>query len=411
MGPSLSFGGMDVDLRNGAARRARYQAMEIARLPSKQRVLLHLPDPARCDLPVWSPNGSHLAFTCVSAQQASLWIAQSGSGEVYPIPELEPNLAFGQPCRWLANSEQLVCMLRAAPLSEGGMRLAPLIEDSRTEAAAEPTSSASMASMFSSQVAIIEAKTSASRLLGDPVLARNISPSPRGDLFLVQVISADKTRGYDRWHWRDRAVEVWDESGARVARLESHQDHLERRNVAWREGGANNAPLAITFGELRKASSGDTTSERLVLLEAPFNQPGRTLFQSQGRLTQVASIRDSDLFFVAEYEHSSRRQRAYLLDTKTQVKQSANVTALWDVPLYRFEDSAATWGWRLARALRQRHLLKREQQNRSKLLGATRLEHGSSASASGNCHWEPLLIRSWSLANQAYCCASETATD
>ncbi len=197
--PYRSLAGLRVDLDLHARQRTRrHRSLSFVDLQSGMTTAVPLPPERDFTYPVWSPDGTHVAFGVDAPQGVELWIADAVHGTATRIASARLNDLLGAPIQWHAGSTALLVCLVAEGL--GPPPRQPLVPEAPVvlESAGKRTRMFTYqdllenefdADLFehvaTSQLAIVDVAKGALTRVGEPGLYLEAETSPDGKFLLV----------------------------------------------------------------------------------------------------------------------------------------------------------------------------------------------------------------------------------
>src|SRR5262249_52831857 len=101
------------------------------------------PAPVRIGDAWWSPDSRRIAFTVVTPEAVTLWLAEVESGRSRRLAEAPLNAAAGEPCAWVSATAGLVCRRvrpgRGPPPHAPETPRGPLVQEAAGKPAPAPT--------------------------------------------------------------------------------------------------------------------------------------------------------------------------------------------------------------------------------------------------------------------------------
>jgi dipeptidyl aminopeptidase/acylaminoacyl peptidase len=201
--PELRLAGVRFNPRTNGPSRGRYAtSLNLKRLPNgKEIAVTGLPPAAKIRYPIWSPDGSEIAFVNISDEKEdaglSLWIVDVASARAQRVAGIALNGIFGPPCEWRSNTPSLVC--RIIPVTRGPAPArneipeGPIVQENLGRVTPGATYEDLLKSpedeqffeyYATSQTALIQLD-GASTPLGKPGVIIAATPSPDGNFVLV----------------------------------------------------------------------------------------------------------------------------------------------------------------------------------------------------------------------------------
>lgn len=149
----------------------------------------------------FSPDGAWLSYVVIRDTGVEQWVAEIASGIPRPLTSASLNAAWGEPCRWLADSSGMLC--RFVMSARGSP---PDDEDALVDY------------YFTSQLGTVQLATGRRSDLGAPGLFVHAEPVPGGGQLLV-VRLGEQSGGDAAAGQLQRSVEILDMEGNPVRRL------------------------------------------------------------------------------------------------------------------------------------------------------------------------------------------------
>ncbi len=329
--PMLRLAGHRINpATNGDFRTAGIRGLELERVSDGSRTPIELPAGTEVDDVLWSPDGSHIAFTVVRDDGVELWVAgMDGSARRLVGPSL--NATGGTPCAWIGSTAELLCRLTVedrgpapeAPRVPGG----PTVQQTSGKAAPVRTyedllenahDAALFGYYFTSRLARVDATTGRVEPIGEPAVFEAAQPSPDGRWILVRRVVEPYSYLVPSYDF-PKEVEVWSVDGSRVntiASLPLAENVPIRgvptgpRSVVWR-------PLqdaTLVWAEALDGGDPDRAAEhrdRLVQLAAPFTGEPSEWLRLRDRYAGTRWTADGRAL-VSEYDRRERWVRTWL---------------------------------------------------------------------------------------------------
>lgn len=148
----------------------------------------------------FSPDGAWLSYVVIRDTGVEQWVAEIASGTPRPLTSASLNAAWGEPCRWLADSSGMLC--RFVMSARGS----------------PPEDEAALADYhFTSQLGIVRLATGRRSDLGEPGLIVQALPVAGSPQLVVVRLAEQSAAGGGRLP--QRSVEILDLDGNPVRRL------------------------------------------------------------------------------------------------------------------------------------------------------------------------------------------------
>jgi dipeptidyl aminopeptidase/acylaminoacyl peptidase len=340
--PELRLAGLRLNPRtNGGSRDVSYTGLALQPLGggTAMRAITVPATAGRIGQPMWSPDGTRIAFTVTGPGAITLWAADvptSATGapvSARRVSSLALNATTGSPCAWVG-SARLACLTipagRGAPPVASAIPTGPISQESEGKAAPNPTfqdllrspaDEQLMEHYLTSQVALVSLDGQSTRL-GQPALRTRVAPSPDGNWLLIETTHRPYSYLVPLGAFPSR-TEVWDLTG-RVAKLLDDSPLDEQvsrrfdqvspgpRNIAWRA----DAPATLAWVEALDGgdpSRAAAKRDALRSLSAPFAGQPVEHAQLEWRGGGVTWARD-DLALVTENWRRTRRTRTWAIN-------------------------------------------------------------------------------------------------
>ncbi len=350
--PILRLGGVRFSpALNASQRTQEIQGYVVQRIGTGASSLrIQIPEGSRVGIPVWSFDGSKIAFTRDVADGVELWIADAATGKAQPIKGVRVCDIIATPFKWMSDNKHL--LVNTVPAHRGKapelqrIPSGPVIEESygkqtqvRTyqDLLQNTNDEALFAYYTTTQLAIVDAAKGTVKPLGSAAMITGYDFSPDEKYLLVTRLQ--KPFSY-RVPYDDfpKSIELWDAQGSMVKQLASLPlaDQTPRegvplgmRNPVWQP--LHSAKLlwaeALDGGDpMNKADFRD----KIMALAAPFTSEPQEVCKVKHRFAGYGWTAQKDKVLMAEYDRERRWRTTYLADISTQpVKQ----TVLFDLSI------------------------------------------------------------------------------
>lgn len=264
--PFERLAGIRVDPQRHARRRTRWTtAIEIQTVSDGEVLPVELPAGARITEPVWSPDGTHMAFTVdggsIGAERGlQLWLADAAGGTARRLGTVRCSDVLGRPFAWMPGSQALlvheVPPQLPPPPARSTVPRGPVVEDTAGKAAQNRTyqdllGNADDEALFEhfgqTRLALVDLQGQA-QPLGEPALYASAMPSPDGKYVLVERLR--RPFSYAVPHSRfARVIEVLD-AKAKVVRRVADQDVADEVPIE----GVRTGPRSVHWQPERPAT-------------------------------------------------------------------------------------------------------------------------------------------------------------
>jgi dipeptidyl aminopeptidase/acylaminoacyl peptidase len=339
--PELRLAGIRIDPRNsGGSRGFTFSGLSLRSVDGNTERRIETPAGMRISSPMWSADGTRIAFVQSGEDGQWLWVADVATGQARRVSDRKLNAVLGSPCDWISSTPRLVCTFvpsdrgaePAAPTTPSG----PVVQESRGREAPNRTyqdllQNSHDAALFkhfaTSQIALVSLDGTVTNL-GGPAMYREADPSPNGDFLYVSTVHEPFSYVVTL---RDfpTTLAVWDMNGRQVkelAKLPLRDDVPAAfdavapgpRGVSWRA----DAPATLVWVEALDGGNPRTEAEkrdRMLSLAAPFTGQPAPLFDAASRLRGVDWVR-SDLALVTERWWRTRETKTWMIDPSSPAK-------------------------------------------------------------------------------------------
>jgi len=341
------------DTPGGYGIRPCVRSFELVRIADGVRTAVQLPAASCPESPVWSADGKRFAFANVASTSVELWVGDAGTGKVRQVPGVRLNPMFGSELQWTPDQKTMLVKLvpdkLGAPPAKPLVPAGPSIQEtggaqgqSSTYENRDTLGSGHDEDLFdyyaASQLALVDAASSAITLLGTPGLYDLLESAPDGRHLLVSAIH--KPYSYVTTHDRfPRTVEVWDTASrdrptvqtiAKLAladRVPIHGVPLGPRDFFWRPS----EPATLLWAEALDGGDWNVkvaARDKVMMLKAPFTSAAVELTRTEQRLQGISWSERPEIALVHEYDHNRHWRRTALFNVD-EPQQAPRV--LWDL--------------------------------------------------------------------------------
>ncbi|HZL84035.1 MAG TPA: prolyl oligopeptidase family serine peptidase [Candidatus Krumholzibacteria bacterium] len=333
--PFHSLAGLRVDLERRARQRTkRNLSLSFVDLESGKTARVALPAERDFTVPVWSPDGTRVAFGVDTPQGVELWIADARDGKAARIAGAQLNDLLGEPIQWHAGSAAL--LVRMIPENLGPLPQQPPVP----EAPVVVESSGKRTRMFTyqdllenefdadlfehvatSQLAVVDVATGALTRVGEPGLVLECKSSPDGKFLLVTRLRRPFSYRVPYFYFA-REIQVQNLTGAVVRTLASLpvSDEVPVQGVVKGPRDVEWQPLhpakllwveALDEGDPQRKVP---QRESVLTLAAPFVAPPTEVMRLAHRSRGFEFGARQDEVWVTEYERERRWITTYAVD-------------------------------------------------------------------------------------------------
>lgn len=196
-----NLGGLQIDQQANRARPLTMRSsagIEVTEWASGRKIAVSIPAGARVGSPVWSPDGTQIAYLALFDDATQLYVAEAATGKSRPVsPRTVMATTVTQPS-WTADGVSLVTVLvpdgRGAEPKEPVLATGPMVRVNennklKTRTYADlvntPYEKELLAYHLTGQLAVINTRTRAIRKVGAPGLIRSVDAAPDAQYFRV----------------------------------------------------------------------------------------------------------------------------------------------------------------------------------------------------------------------------------
>lgn len=364
-----NLGGLQIDQQGNRERALTMRAaagIEVTEWASGRKVAVAVPPGARVASPVWSPDGTQIAFLALYDDATQLWVADAATGKARAVSGRNVLATTVTQPEWTADGVSLVTVLvpdgRGPEPKEPALATGPMVRlnesnklKTRTYAdlVMSPFEKELLAYHITGQLAVINTKTKAVRKVGTPALIRAIDPSPDGQFHKVTWVEKPFSYALPVVSYGARDV-VLDASGTLVREvakrpLRESDDPSDpmggrpragtdtsKRDIKWHpfvpgllytqvapartgNGGRNGAAAGAArtdSGAANGAANGAAArrNDRIMHWKPPFDSASATvLYETANRITNSRFNEAGTILFVTESSTAGTLEQAIFL--------------------------------------------------------------------------------------------------
>jgi len=303
--------------------------------------------------PMWSADGKRFAFVNLAAESVELWIGDAKTGAVHSVPGARLNPMFDDAVQWMPDQKTLLVKLvpkgMGAPPPQPVLPPGPSIQETTGEKGQSSTyenrdtlTNKHDEDVFdyyaASQLALVNAATSAITPIGKPANYETLDPAPDGRHVLVTAIHKPYSyvTTYDRF---PKEVEVWDVSqGSHVAahtiaslpladRVPIHGVPTGPRDFSWRATD----PATLVYAEALDGGDWNVNvpeRDKIMLLKAPFTSPAVEISRMQQRYAGLDWSEQPSTALLSEYDNNRHWRKGFILNVDDPQQKPR---LLWDL--------------------------------------------------------------------------------
>jgi dipeptidyl aminopeptidase/acylaminoacyl peptidase len=329
------------------------RTFELVHIADGARTPIRLPESACPGEPVWTADGRRFAFVNIAPEAVELWIGDAKTGEVHSVPGAHLNPMFSSEMQWMPDQKTLLVKLvpegLGAPPPEPIVPIGPSIQETGGEKGQSSTyenrdtlgnrHDEDLFDYFAtSQLAYVDAATSAITPLGKPGNYESLTPAPDGHHILVAAIHKPYSyvTTYDRF---PKEIEVWDASDrSRVVvhtvvslpladRVPIGGVPVGPRDFSWRA----TEPATLIWAEA--LDGGDwkvnvPARDKILMLKAPFNSAAVEITRTEQRYVGFSWSERPSVAILTEWDHNRHWRRSFVIDVDSEQRKPR---LLWDL--------------------------------------------------------------------------------
>ena len=303
--------------------------------------------------PVWAADGKRFAFVNIATESVQLWIGDAKTGRAHQVPGASLNPMFNDEMQWMPDQKTLLVKLVpkgiGAPPPEPTLPVGPSIQETTGEKGQSSTyenrdtlRNTHDEDVFeyyaASQLALVDATTSAITPVGKPANYESIAPAPDGLHVLVETIHKPYSyvTTYDRF---PKEVEVWDVSQrAHVTtrtiaslpladRVPIHGVPVGPRDFSWRATD----PATLVWAEALDGGDWNVNvpaRDKVMLLKAPFSAPAIEIARTEQRYDGFSWSEQQSVALLNEYDQNRHWWRSFVVNVDDP---QSRPRLLWDL--------------------------------------------------------------------------------
>jgi dipeptidyl aminopeptidase/acylaminoacyl peptidase len=317
-------------------------APRLIRVEDKTSRDIMLPSNARIKSVNWTANGKQFALSVELNDHLGLWVG-SIDGVVREIKNVSLNPLLGSAVQWLPDQKQL--LIKRIP-ERGPAPEAPAIPagpEIMEGAGASARSTYEARNLLETphddelfeyftrcELIVVNPGTDQVQVIGQPGIYSNAEFSPDGKFLLVERLMPPWSHEVAWWRFAQE-IEIWDRSGALVAKVASlpladqvpvHGEPLGPRSIAWRPTHAHQLYWIEALDGGNPAAEAPHR-DRLMCLDAPFNKPAREVFRAKHRIQPWMNAwgAKGGMLMLTEVERIKRWRYTWLVDVDNKTSR------------------------------------------------------------------------------------------
>jgi dipeptidyl aminopeptidase/acylaminoacyl peptidase len=324
--------------------------MSLTNIATGTETRVALPAGGCVDAPLWAADGKHFAFRNTAQDAVELWICDATTGATHVATGARLNPMLGGTMQWMPDQKSL--LVKLVPDNQGPpppaplVPVAPSIQETGGQKGASSTyevrdtlTSKHDEDLFdyyaASQLAIVDATSSAIQRVGAPGIYTNVDAAPDGNEVLVESIRKPYSyiTTYDRFA---HDIDVWDRTGKLVHKMASlpladrvpiHGVPTGPRDFEWR----STDPATLVWVEALDGGDWNVkvpARDKLMMQKAPFTAAAIEITRLEQRATGVSWGEAPTLALLHEYDENRHWTRTFAMNVDDR---AAKPRVVWDL--------------------------------------------------------------------------------
>ncbi|TET77538.1 S9 family peptidase [candidate division TA06 bacterium] len=341
--PLLRLAGIRITPKNNSRRKTIfYTGLVIKRFEDGKARRISLPEGAKLGFPQWSFDGRWVAFLRYTDKGVELWAAETESGRAKPLTAPNINAVLTSGFRWMPDNRHLIVNAvledRGPPPESPSSPVGPNIQETAGKFSKVRTYQDLLEDSYdedlfdyyaTSQIVVVDVISGQARKIGAPGIYMDLSPSPDGNLLLVEKIKKPYSHSVPYYYF-PFSIEIWNNEGELVHLLADMPltDEVPIRGVP-------TGPRSLRWRPLRPATliwvealdDGDPEREvphrdKLMTLSAPFKENPEEVRRIEHRFSRISWLEEEGRAFIAEYDWKKRWRTTYLINVdKPEIRE------------------------------------------------------------------------------------------
>jgi len=326
---------------------------DLVHVADAKRTSIALPAGACPGAPKWAADGQRFAFVNLAPEAVELWVGDANTGAVHQIPGVRLNPMFGHELQWAADQKSLIVKLvpdgMGAPPPEPDLPLGPSIQESDGKSGQSSTyenrdtlNNKHDEDLFdyyaSSQLAFVDAATSAVTPVGKPANYYGIDAAPDGQHVLVSAIHKPYSyiTTYDRFPHDVQVGDISNRANVTTKTIASlpladrvpiHGVATGPRDFSWRA----TEPATLVWAEALDGGDWNTKvpfRDKVLAQKAPFTAPAVEIARTEQRFDGFSWGEQAHTALLREDDQNRHWTRTSIVDLDDPAQKPR---LLWDM--------------------------------------------------------------------------------
>ncbi|HEY4612412.1 MAG TPA: S9 family peptidase, partial [Bacteroidota bacterium] len=333
--PYYRIGGLRINPELNARQRiTQYTGILVRSVKENKEVRVKLPTGAKVSVPVWSNDGSKVAFTRDLDNGVELWVADAKTGNAKAIAGVSVNDVLGAPLSWMNDNVHL--LVKGVPSGRGKAPeapkspLGPVIEESSGKQAGVYTyqdllknpHDENLFEYFATfQLTKVNTNTGALSAIGRPGMFSSVEVSPDEQYVLVTRLKRPFSYRVPYFYFT-RSIEVLDAKGNAVRTIADFKisDEIPTQGVVTGPRSVEWQPLQnATLVWAEALDGGDPRAkvphrEQIMTLTTPFKGEPRHVLKLEHRFSGTDWTANNNVMLISEFNRDRRWRTTYLVN-------------------------------------------------------------------------------------------------
>jgi len=349
--PFVRLAGIRIEVStNGPHMPPQFRDLLLKKVADGTEQKVNVPEGFLVSHPIWSPDGTKIAFTHATDSGIELWVADAATGEAHAVPNARLNAVMSgladadesSPCQWMPDSTTFLC--QTIPANRGPVPVAPAvpagprIQESFGKSAPVVTYEDLLENDYdstlfdyyaTSQLALIDVASGRLTKIGDPAIFQMVDAAPGGSNILIARIHRPYSFIVPAEDF-PREVEIWDLTGHPVYKVASLplQENVPiggvptgPREIAWHPN--KDATLvwveALDDGDPKKKVK---ERDKVMWISEPFTAGPLELARTEKRFAGIEFGERKDFAILRDFDRDTLRTRAWFFNPEPTPDQA-----------------------------------------------------------------------------------------